>query len=173
MVDNYYRWDFVGLSTDEKPTPENSELVTDGSTYYCSDTSKLYIWYKDQWYEKSGSGGGGGTTYTAGDGLTLTGTEFSVDTTTIATQNDLTTGLATKQDTLTAGSNITITNDTISATDTTYSNFTGTDGTSAGTTGLVPAPATTDADKFLKSDGTWGTAGTSTINSTDWSNLWQ
>lgn len=44
-------------------------------------------------------------------------------------------------------------------TDTTYSNFVGTDGTSAGTAGLVPAPATTDADKYLKSDGTWATAG--------------
>lgn len=38
-------------------------------------------------------------------------------------------------------------------------NFTGTDGTMAGTAGLVPAPATTDVDKFLKSDGTWDTAG--------------
>lgn len=48
---------------------------------------------------------------------------------------------------------------TVSATDTTYSAFTGTDGQTAGTAGLVPAPATTDADKFLKSDGTWATAG--------------
>ena len=60
---------------------------------------------------------------------------------------------------LTAGNNITITGNTISATDTTYSNFTGTDGTSAGAAGLVPAPATTDAGKFLKADGTWDTAG--------------
>lgn len=43
--------------------------------------------------------------------------------------------------------------------DTTYSNFTGTDGQTAGASGLVPAPATTDADKFLKSDGSWATAG--------------
>lgn len=66
-----------------------------------------------------------------------------------------------KQDELVAGTNITIAADgkTISATDTTYSNFVGTDGTAAGTAGLVPAPATTDADKFLKSDGTWGEAG--------------
>ncbi len=42
---------------------------------------------------------------------------------------------------------------------TTYSVFEGTDGQTAGTAGLVPAPATTDADKFLKSDGTWATAG--------------
>lgn len=64
------------------------------------------------------------------------------------------------QDKLTAGSNISINaNNEISATDTTYSDFTGTDGQTAGTAGLVPAPATTDADKFLKSDGTWDTAG--------------
>ena len=61
--------------------------------------------------------------------------------------------------TYTAGSNITISSDTISATDTTYSNFVGTDGTADGTAGLVPAPATTDAGKFLKADGTWDTAG--------------
>lgn len=64
-----------------------------------------------------------------------------------------------KQDELTAGDNITIEDESgalvISATDTTYSNFTGTDGTAAGVAGLVPAPATTDAGKFLKADGTW------------------
>lgn len=60
---------------------------------------------------------------------------------------------------LTAGNNVTITGNTISATDTTYSNFVGTDGQTAGTAGLVPAPATTDAGKFLKADGTWDTAG--------------
>ena len=87
------------------------------------------------------------TTYSAGNGLSLNGTAFSVDTTTI-------------QPKLTAGSNITIdSNNEISATDTTYSNFVGTDGTAAGTAGLVPAPATTDAGKFLKADGTWDTAG--------------
>lgn len=37
--------------------------------------------------------------------------------------------------------------------------FTGTNGTTAGAKGLVPAPATTDAGKFLKADGTWGEAG--------------
>ena len=38
-----------------------------------------------------------------------------------------------------------------------YTDFVGTDGTSAGESGLVPAPAATDTDKFLKSDGTWDT----------------
>lgn len=52
MVENHYRWDFIGLSTDVKPTPETSEKVTDGSTFYCSDTSKLYVFCDTQWYEK-------------------------------------------------------------------------------------------------------------------------
>lgn len=93
-----------------------------------------------------------------------------------------------KQDVLTAGANITISADNeisatdttytagtniqisaqneISATDTTYSNFVGTNGTSAGESGLVPAPATTDTGKFLKSDGTWGTAGPTVVQTT-------
>jgi len=52
------------------------------------------------------------TTYSAGSGLDLTGTTFSVDTTTIATKTDL----SGKQDTLTAGTGISITNNTISCT---------------------------------------------------------
>ena len=67
--------------------------------------------------------------------------------------------LAAKQDILTAGTNIQISGNTISATDTTYSNFVGTDGVDAGSAGLVPAPGTADAGKFLKADGTWGAAG--------------
>ena len=163
----HYRWDFIGLSTDTKPTPSTSEKVVDGSTFYCSNNSKLYVWYKDQWYEKTVSGGGGGTsdfddltnrpmynsvamtsetnipeviTYTAGSNITINDGEISATDTTY-----------------TAGANITITNGEISATDTTYSNFTGTDGTAAGTAGLVPAPATMDAGKFLKADGDWTT----------------
>ena len=62
VTDNHYRWDFIGLSTDSKPTPATSPKVSDGSTYYCSDNSKLYVWYKNQWYEKTVSGGGIPTT---------------------------------------------------------------------------------------------------------------
>lgn len=62
-----------------------------------------------------------------------------------------------------AGTNMTSTYSsgtlTLDATDTTYSAFTGTDGTTDGAAGLVPAPLIADADKFLKSDGTWATAG--------------
>lgn len=61
MVESRYRWDFIGLSTDVKPTPTTSSRVVDGSTYYCSDTSKLYVWCKDNWYERKPLGGDSGT----------------------------------------------------------------------------------------------------------------
>lgn len=128
MVNNHYRWDFIGLSTDEKPTPQTSEKVVNGSTFYTSDNSKLYVWCDGSWYEKVVSGGGGGTS----DFEQLTnrpkynGTVMTGDTNIPEVVN---------------------------------SAFTGTDGTAAGTAGLVPAPATTDAGKFLKADGTWDDAG--------------
>lgn len=46
------RWDFIGLSTDTKPTADNPK-VTDGSTFYEANTSKLYFWVGSQWYEKT------------------------------------------------------------------------------------------------------------------------
>lgn len=69
---------------------------------------------------------------------------------------DLVSGL---QPTLTAGSNITIdsSTNTISATDTTYSNFTGATSSAAGANGLVPAPSAGDQDKVLSGAGTWVT----------------
>ena len=48
-------------------------------------------------------------------------------------------------------------NETIALTDTTYSDFTGATSLAAGAAGLVPAPTTSDPDKFLKGDGTWAT----------------
>ena len=96
-----------------------------------------------------------GSSYTAGNGISIdANNEISVDTTVVATQNDL----AGKQDTLTAGSNISISNNTISATDTTYSDFTGATSSVAGAHGLVPAPAAGDQGKVLLGDGTWGDA---------------
>ena len=168
MVAQHYRWDFIGLSTDTKPTPETSEKVVNGSTFYCSDNSKLYVFCDGTWYERKalGGGGGGGGSYTAGTGIDITDDTISVDTETIQTKltagNNITISdstISATDTTYTAGSNITISDNVISATDTTYSAFTGTDGTAAGTVGLVPAPATTDAGKFLKADGTWDTAG--------------
>lgn len=69
MVAQHYRWDFIGLSTDTKPTPETSEKVVDGSTYYCADNSKLYVYCTNNWYERKplGGGGGGGGDYTFED----------------------------------------------------------------------------------------------------------
>ena len=61
MVTQHYRWDFIGLSTDTKPTPETSEKVVDGSTYYEADTSKLYVYCKNNWYEKKSLGGDSNT----------------------------------------------------------------------------------------------------------------
>lgn len=47
------RWDFIGLSTDEKPTPSTSKKVVDGSTFFEADTSRLYFWTNSQWYRKT------------------------------------------------------------------------------------------------------------------------
>lgn len=48
------RFDYLGLSTDDKPTNE----AVNGSTFKEVDTSKLYIFYKGEWYEKVQQGGG-------------------------------------------------------------------------------------------------------------------
>lgn len=101
VTNNHYRWDFIGLSTDVKPTPATSEKVVDGSTFYCSDTSKLYVYCKDNWYERKPLGGGG-SSYTAGNGIDITDSTISVDTTVV-------------QEKLTAGEGITISDNTISA----------------------------------------------------------
>lgn len=165
MVNNHYRWDFIGLSTDDKPTSETSEKVVNGSTFYCSDTSKLYVYCDGTWYERKslGGGGGGGTSdfdeldnRPKYDNATMTS---STNIPKVPTVNDAT--LTITQNGVNAGTFTSNDADdtTIALTDTIYSNFTGTDGSSAGSAGLVPAPATSDAGKFLKADGTWATAG--------------
>lgn len=58
------------------------------------------------------AGAGGGTTYTAGNGISIANDEISVDTTVVATKTDI----AAKQDALTAGTGIIIENNVISAT---------------------------------------------------------
>lgn len=59
-----------------------------------------------------GHGAGGGTDYTAGNGIDIQNDEISVDTSVVATKTDL----ESKQDTLTAGDNISIVDNVISAT---------------------------------------------------------
>lgn len=88
------------------------------------------------------------TKFLSGNGQWTTVSQYSLP---IASANDL--------GGIKVGNNLTINSTTgvLDATDTTYSNFTGTDGQTAGVAGLVPAPATTDAGKYLKADGTWDT----------------
>ena len=45
------RWNFIGLSSEEKPVPETSPDVVNGSTFYEVDTSKLYFWTDGFWYD--------------------------------------------------------------------------------------------------------------------------
>lgn len=38
------RWNFIGLASEEKPVPETSPDVVNGSTFYEVDTCKLFFW---------------------------------------------------------------------------------------------------------------------------------
>lgn len=195
----HYRWDFIGLSTDVKPTPATSNKVVNGSTYYTSDDSKLYIFCDGTWYERKALGGGGGgdtsdftilsdsdANYTSGQDsfiatwLLTTGTYRLADEATIGVLTGLDSNLDPLDDyyvdsqpiifvqagdvveTLVVNSqgvSYTLTDTTGSVTDSTYLNlpFQGATVSEDGTNGLVPAPTTTDVDKFLKGDGTWAT----------------
>lgn len=113
--------------------------------------------------ELTNDGADGTSTYVEANGLSTVATSGSYDDLenkpTIPTVNDATltiTQNGTSKGTFTANDSD---DTTIELSDTTYSNFVGTDGNTGGAAGLVPAPATSDADKFLKSDGTWATAG--------------
>lgn len=168
-----------------------SNISISGTTISATDTT--YSNFTGATSQDAGAAGlvpapaaGDDTKFLSGNGLWTTVSQYSLP---IASANTLggvkigqnltidpATGVLDSQGTTyTAGTNIQISNqNVISATDTTYSAFTGTDGQTAGTSGLVPAPATTDAGKFLKADGTWGTvqAGGDAISAADWSALW-
>ena len=80
-----------------------------------------------------------------------------------------------KQDKLIAGNNIQIAADgkTISATDTTYTHFTGATASTDGVQGVVPGPLAGDEDKVLKGDGTWGEVSTArTLTDAEYEALW-
>ena len=49
-----FRYEFIGLSTDTKPLPDDNSAVADGVTFYEADTSKTYVYCQGQWYEKTG-----------------------------------------------------------------------------------------------------------------------
>lgn len=103
------------------------------------------------------------TTYSAGANISIdANNEISAtDTTYTAGANitiDANNEISATDTTYTAGTNVSISSsNVISATDTTYTHFTGTDGQTDGTQGLVPGPLTTDYSKFLSADGTWQT----------------
>lgn len=85
-------------------------IADDANAYdvYCKDALGVERWSRLNVTVGGSGGGGGGGEYVAGDGIDITGSTISVDTTVI-------------QPILTAGDNITISDNTISATDTTYS----------------------------------------------------
>lgn len=55
------------------------------------------------------------------------------------------------------GENLDLTDGVLSATDTTYSDFTGASSSASGESGLVPAPLAGDESKYLSGDGLWKT----------------
>lgn len=88
------------------------------------------------------------TKFLSGNGQWTTVSQYNLP---IASANDL--------GGIKVGSNLSIDSGTgvLSATDTTYSDFTGATTQQAGAAGLVPAPTTSDPEKYLKGDGTWET----------------
>lgn len=48
-----FRWAFMGLSSESKPMPTENRKVSDGVIFYEVDTSKEYVFYDGQWYEKT------------------------------------------------------------------------------------------------------------------------
>ena len=53
---NNYRFDLIGLSTEDKPTKmEDGTILADGSTFYEVDTSEFYIFYRETWYKQGES----------------------------------------------------------------------------------------------------------------------
>lgn len=129
----------------------NIQIASDGVTISATDTTYSAFTGADS--STAGTSGlvpapaaGDETKFLSGNGLWTTVSQYSLP---IASANDL--------GGVKVGTNLSIDSGTgvLSATDTTYSAFTGTDGTAAGTSGLVPAPAIADANKFLNSDGTW------------------
>lgn len=173
---SYYRWDktnnqwvFIGAvegyytkaQTDTLLATKQGVLTAGTNISIASDNviSATDTTYSDFTGATSGTAGTAGLVpapasgetdkYLKSDGSWATVSQYSLPAATASTLGGVKIGTNLSMDA----------NDVLSATDTTYSNFVGTDGSTAGTAGLVPAPAATDAGKFLKADGTWDTAG--------------
>lgn len=129
--------DSTGFWIKECGGPLQSIIVSySGYSYNIIST---YVKIEGRWIAFS-TGGGGAVN------------DVEVDGVSVVTNGVAEIDLTGKQNALTAGTNINIdtTTNTISATDTTYSDFAGS------THGLVPA-VQTQSGKYLKDDGTWGT----------------
>lgn len=86
---------------------------------------------------------------------------------------DLRSSISTKQDKLTAGSNISIDNNNrISATNTTYNVMTASSDSAAGSAGLVPAPPKGSQAKVLHGDATWTDSVTNASSLKDSAHSW-
>jgi len=114
-----------------------------GSTSWVQGDHYITTFAGQDWTQFSGQG-----SVTAGTGIVVDGLEVSVDFTVVAEVQDLTDGLALKQDTLTAGNNIDITGATISVTGLTSAEISdfATAAQSAGTGYFDPAGSASTAE---------------------------
>ena len=126
-------------------------ITADLSAVDGTDTSGLFLSKDNVWSAPSG-GSGGVTQITAGTNVTVSPLGGTGNVTINSTDQFI--------GTVTGVSGvlpITSSGGTTPAIG--INNYTGADGTTAGTKGAVPAPAATDNVKFLKGDGTWAAAG--------------
>ena len=97
--------------------------------------------------------------YAPEGGGTGTITDVEVNGVSVVTEGVANIDISGKQNVLTAGTNVSISGDVISATDTTYNDVVGATSEADGVHGLMPAPTSSDLDKAVRGDGTWGYAG--------------
>ena len=141
---------FIAL-TPVSPASGNVVITADLSAVDGTDTSGLFL-SKDNLWSAPPGGSGGVTQITAGTNVTISPVGGTGNVTINSTDQFI--------GTVTGVSGvlpITSSGGTTPAIG--INNYTGADGTTAGTKGAVPAPAATDNVKFLKGDGTWAAAG--------------
>ena len=141
---------FIAL-TPVSPASGNVVITADLSAVDGTDTSGLFL-SKDNLWSAPPGGSGGVTQITAGTNVTVSplgGTGNVTINSTDQYEGTITEVTGTLPITSSGGTTPAIG----------INNYTGADGTTAGTKGAVPAPAATDNVKFLKGDGTWAAAG--------------
>tara|TARA_B110000046_G_scaffold129001_1_gene135493 strand:- start:162 stop:2291 length:2130 start_codon:yes stop_codon:yes gene_type:complete len=139
---------FIAL-TPVSPASGNVVITADLSAVDGTDTSGLFL-SKDNLWSAPPGGSGGVTQITAGTNVTVSPIGGTGNVTINSTDQFI--GTVTG---VTGTLPITSSGGITPAIG--INNYTGADGTTAGTKGAVPAPAATDNVKFLKGDGTWAT----------------